>query len=75
MVARVDLDGSARWSADTGIERFGLQQLLPGMDQCAFVGTRPPVPNKLSEPLVVIVDNASGSVSTHSLWRERTTIR
>ncbi len=69
VVARVDLDGTVRWSVDTGIERFGLQQILPGMEQCAFVGTRPPVPDKLSEPLVVLVDNATGERITHSLWR------
>ena len=33
----------------------------------AFVGTRPMVPDKVSEPLLVIVDNRTGAVVTHSL--------
>lgn len=69
MVARVDLDGTERWNVDTGIERFGLQQILPGMEVCALVGTRPSVPDKLSEPLLSVVYNATGAVKTCSLWR------
>ena len=69
IVARVDLDGAVRWKADTGIERFQLQQILPGKEAFAFVGKRPQVPDKLSEPLVVLIENAAGEVDTHSLWR------
>lgn len=42
---------------------------MTGKGAYAFVSTRPPLPDKLSEPLVVIVDNESGEASTHSLWR------
>jgi hypothetical protein len=69
VIARVDLSGTVIWSVDTGIDRFKLAQILPGKESFAFVGTRPPVPDKLSEPLVVLVENSSGKVTRHSLWR------
>lgn len=69
MVARVDTTGNILWKVDTGIDRFKLSQILPGKDSFAFVGTRPPVPDKLSEPLLVIVENGTGAVVTHSLWQ------
>lgn len=69
MVARTDLDGNIIWKVDTGIDRFKLSQILPGKDSFAFVGTRPPVPDKLSEPLLVIVQNGTGKMDTHSLWQ------
>ena len=69
MVARVDTAGTILWKVDTGIDRFKLSQILPGKDSFAFVGTRPPVPDKLSEPLLVIVENRTGAVVTHSLWQ------
>ncbi len=69
VVARVDLQGGILWTADTGLDRFQLRQILPGTDRFAFVGTRPPQPDQLSEPLVVLVDNHSGELTRHSLWR------
>ena len=69
VISRIDLDGRVIWSVDTAIDRFKLLQILPGKESFAFVGTRLPVPDKLSEPLVVIVDIESGETSTHSLWR------
>jgi hypothetical protein len=69
VIARVDLSGTVIWSVETGIDRFKLAQILPGKESFAFVGTRPPVPDKLSEPLVVLVENSSGKVTRHSLWR------
>lgn len=69
MVARVSLTGEVIWKADTGIDRFKLSQILPGTTSMAFVGTRLPVPDNLSEPLVVIVENATGRMTMHSLWR------
>jgi hypothetical protein len=69
IVSRVDVQGKVLWSTDTGLDRFALQQVLPGTDAFAFVGTRPPVEGKLSEPLVVLVDNGTGKVTSHSLWR------
>lgn len=68
-VARVGVDGSILWRTDTGLDRFGLQQVLPGTDACAYVGAVPPVEGKLSEPLVVLVDNATGQRTVHTLWR------
>jgi hypothetical protein len=69
MVSRIDTKGNVLWTAGTGIDRFDLAQILPGEKSFAFVGARPPIPNKLSEPLVVLVDNATGLVTTHTLWR------
>lgn len=69
VIARVDLSGKVLWTADTGLDRFLLQQILPNADAFAFVGTRPPVEGKLSEPLVVLVDNVTGKMTSHSLWR------
>jgi hypothetical protein len=70
VVARVDDTGrKVLWSVDTGISRFGLQQILPGAKTTAFVGTRPAVPDKVSEPLLAIVEHQSGKLATHSLWQ------
>ncbi|MFO1078800.1 MAG: hypothetical protein U1E73_13845 [Planctomycetota bacterium] len=68
-VARIDDDGAVRWDTDTGLDRFLVQQILPGDGSTVFVGTRPPVPDRVSEPLLVIVDHATGRAVTHSLWR------
>lgn len=69
IMSRVDVQGKIIWSTDSGLDRFALQQILPGADAFAFVGTRPPVEGKLSEPLVVLVNNATGELAVHSLWR------
>ncbi len=69
MVARVDTGGTVLWKVDTGIDRFNLSQILPSESAVAFVGPRQMVAGKVSEPLLVIVENASGKVVTHSLWR------
>ena len=69
MVARVDATGKILWKTDSGIERFKLAQILPDARNLAFVGTRPPIPNKVPEPLLVIVDNQTGAVSTSTLWK------
>jgi len=69
MVARVAVDGRIAWQVDTGIERFKLEQILPGQRSTAFVGTRPPVEGKVSEPLLVIVGHATGAMVSHSLWQ------
>jgi hypothetical protein len=67
VVARVDDTGNLIWRVDTGIARFALQQILPGDHATAFVGTRPTMPGKVPEPLLVIVDHSSGKQATHSL--------
>ena len=69
IVMRMDTAGEVLWRVDTGISRLGLQQVLPGEESIALVGPRPPVPGKVSEPLLVIVDHASGRQVTHSLWQ------
>jgi hypothetical protein len=66
-VARIGDDGTIAWDVDTGIDRFLLSQILPGERSTVFVGPRPPVPDKVAEPLLVIVDHASGRTATHSL--------
>jgi hypothetical protein len=69
-VARVETaTGILSWSVDTGLDRFTLQQILPAPGSTVFVGTRLPVPDQVSEPLVVILDHATGKLVTHSLWR------
>ncbi|MGE0347446.1 MAG: hypothetical protein AB7N73_09960 [Gemmatimonadales bacterium] len=69
VVARVDLDGTVRWSTDTGLDRFLLTQILPGEGSTAFIGTRPAVPGTVSEPLLVIVAHERGTMRTVSLAR------
>lgn len=69
IVSRVDVEGQPLWSTETGLDRYYVSQILPGKEASAFVGTRPPVEGKLSEPLVVLVDNVSGKMTVHSLWR------
>jgi hypothetical protein len=68
-VARVDTNGTVVWDAETGLDRFQLRQILPDARCIAFVGTRLPVPNKVSEPLLVRIDTATGKVITTSLWQ------
>lgn len=66
-VARIHPDGEVHWTADTGIGR--LLQILPDANVMAFIGERPPVPNKVSEPILVHVNTATGAITTLSLWR------
>ncbi len=70
LVSRVDVtSGQVLWTRDTGLHRFLLQQVLPSERSTVFVGTRPPIPDKLSEPLIVSLDHTSGEITTLSLWR------
>ena len=69
VIARVDDQGNVIWKTDTGIYRFSLEQILPGERSMAFIGERPQVEGKVSEPLLVVVDNATGTATTTSLWR------
>ena len=66
MAARVDRGGQAQWTVNTGIG--DLEQILPGEGSVALIGKRPRVPNKLPEPILVILNLASGATVTHSLW-------
>lgn len=69
IAARVDLEGGLPWKSDTGIDRFQLKQILPGATSTAFIGTRPMVPDQVSEPLLVIVEHATGQARTITLWQ------
>jgi hypothetical protein len=69
VVSRVDYQGNLVWSTDTGLDRFRLKQILPGDGVLAFIGERPPIPDKLSEPLIVLVESKTGKLTSHSLWR------
>lgn len=65
-VSRVDPNGKTLWEAETGIG--DLQQILPDRSVVAFIGTRPRVPDKVPEPILTLVDNATGAVTERSLW-------
>ena len=69
VVARVDVTGKPLWRADTGIDRFKLSQIMPGTPFVAFIGTRPPVPGKVPEPILVVVNSETGGVTTTSPWK------
>lgn len=69
VVARVNADGKLAWKVDTGIDRFKWAQILPDTNYIAFIGPRPPVPDKISEPILVIINTKSGSQSTSTLWK------
>ena len=66
-VARLHPGSQVHWTADSGIGR--LLQILPGTNVMAFIGERPPVPNKVSEPILVLINTATGATNTISLWR------
>lgn len=69
VVSRLDAQGKVQWSTNTNLNRFTLKQILPGPQVIALIGERPPIPDKLSEPLLVLVDAKTGKLTTHSLWR------
>jgi len=69
MVARVTVEGQVIWKADTGLHRFLLKQILSDEAFPAFVGTPPPVPDKVSEPMLVIINTQTGNVLATSLWQ------
>lgn len=66
MAARVDRGGQAQWTVNTGLGV--LDQILPGEGSVALVGKRPRVPDKLPEPILVVLNLGSGATVTHSLW-------
>jgi hypothetical protein len=69
LVSRMDSSGRLLWTADTGLDRFALRQILPGREIMAFVGARPPNPGMPSEALAVLVHTSNGQVLTHTLAR------
>ncbi len=66
VVTRVDSSGEAVWAVDTGIDK--LEQILPDSRVVAFIGTRPAVPDKLSEPIMVMINLEDGALTQYSLW-------
>lgn len=66
-LTRVQPDGSAVWECSTGIGR--LQQVLPAAESMALIGDRPSTPGKVPEPILVLINNATGATNTISLWR------
>ena len=66
VVSRVSASGAVAWTVDTGIGQ--LLDVLPDATWPAFVGERPRIPDKVPEPILVIVDASSGRTRTFSLW-------
>lgn len=69
VAARVNAEGKLACRVDTGIDRFKLSQILPDARYVAFVGTRPAVPDKVPEPILVLIDTKSGALTTSTLWK------
>lgn len=58
---------STNWTLETGL--YKLDQILPSPAQLAVIGTYPPIPDKLSEPFLLIIDSRTGQLSAkHSMW-------
>jgi len=66
VVSRMATSGAVVCSVDTGIDT--LQQILPDRNITVFIGTRPAVPEKISEPIIVMINLEDGSLAQHSLW-------
>jgi len=67
LVARIDPNGQTLWTTDTGIGR--LEQVLPDERITGLIGTRPAIPDKVPEPILVLVQTDTGKTTTISLWR------
>ena len=65
-LARVTADGTILWETQTGIDK--LQQILPDHSAPALIGSRPQLPGKVSEPILVVVDASTGRLDQRSLW-------
>ncbi len=66
-LTRLAPDGKVLWNAATGIGR--LEQVLPGAETIVLKGERTPEPNKVPEPILVLVAVATGTSKSVSLWR------
>ena len=66
MAARVDGAGKLVWAVDTGIGE--LREILPDPALPVLIGESPKVPDKVSEPILLVLDASSGQLTTHSLW-------
>jgi hypothetical protein len=67
MAARADAAGKLLWRADTGIGT--LEQFLPGEPSIAILGRGPKTPDRVEDPVLAIVNTATGAVFTSILWR------
>lgn len=68
MLARLGPTGEIEWTADSGIDRMGLTEILPGEAETVLQGTAPRVPDRVPDPLLVIVDHKTGQVTRRVLW-------
>lgn len=66
VAARVAADGTVAWRTDTGLG--ALRDVLPHPEWPAFIGERPRIPDKVPEPILVVLDARTGRASTYSLW-------
>lgn len=66
-LTRVAPDGKEIWNAVTDLGR--LAQVLPGENSIALIGERPAVPNKVPEPILVLINTTTGATTAVSLWR------
>jgi hypothetical protein len=66
-LCRLDPAGNAVWERDLGLAR--LEEVLPDPEHPAFIGTLSAPSGTLPEPVLVIVDAATGTVTTHPLNR------
>lgn len=69
MIARVDTSGTIVWKIDTGVDRVEWRQVLSDASRIAFIGRKPRIPDKVAEPILVIVNIQSGAITTSSLWQ------
>jgi len=67
VLTRLDAAGKALWTADTGIA--DLDQILSDVQRSVFIGRKQRIPNKVQEPVLVIADQSTGRLVTHSLWQ------
>lgn len=70
LVARIPEAGKPLWTADTGLQF--LDQVLPHPETTALIGKKPAEsPNKPVGPTLLLIDNATGAVTSHPLWFQR----
>ena len=69
-VSRVTDAGKAVWTVGTHLQH--LEQILPGSHSIAFIGKQlRPEATASNGPMLVLINNESGAVSTHPLWVKR----
>ena len=66
LLSRTAPDGKTIWTVDTGLQ--DVTQILPSDPFTVFLGQQPPeVPDAFRPPYLVIVNNQSGTATTHPL--------